>query len=316
MMKKHYLLFILFTIFAAFSYAQNVLEYYFNGNFNEKNNAGPALNQIGTGQFLQDNLPELGNQAKGVYNFDTNQGFTFDNGAANNFISGDFTIELYFSLDVLNSWKRVIDFKNRSADAGAYVFFGQLNFYPVATSTSAPFNANEYAYYVLSKNVTTNQVLVYADGAEKISFIDSQNYTQLSSENLVHFFQDDLVVPNEASAGKCALLKIYNYVLDSQVIVNNFDNLGSTITSINRLVESSSQLTAFPNPASNQLFLQHAANNTAQYQIIDIHGKTVAQNSYQQGKPIQIQHLLSGIYTLQLVDLNGKYLQNTRIIKK
>jgi hypothetical protein len=41
---------------------------------------------------------------------------------------------MFFVFDDLTSWKRVVVWKNRKSDGGAYIFNGRLNFYPIIFS--------------------------------------------------------------------------------------------------------------------------------------------------------------------------------------
>ncbi len=46
---------------------------------------------------------------------------------------------------------------------------------------------------------------------------------------MLNFFHDDLIIQNEASAGAVAMVKLYNYTLDSNAIQNNFDDLAGNL---------------------------------------------------------------------------------------
>ncbi len=206
--------------------AQEVLCYDFNNSFFESHSLSAPLIPLGKiGRFVSDSLPELNRLPKTAYAFDINCGLNFDNKSAQNFIKESYTIELYFKFDKLNSWKRVIDFKNRTSDKGAYIYNGKLNFYKFIVSDVAPAEDGAYTHYVISRDYKTKQLKVYADGISKIDFIDKENHAVLDSSNQLHFFQDDLSVQGEASAGMVAMMKIYNRVLSPDTILYNFAQL-------------------------------------------------------------------------------------------
>ncbi len=144
-------------------------------------------------------------------------------------LRGNYSIEIYFKFDALESWKRVIDFKNRTTDNGAYIFNGKLNFYKIATSEIAPVAPGEYTHYTFTYDASSKMVNIYADGIGKISFYDAKNDAQIDANEL-HFFYDDLVVNHEASSGTVACIKLFDYAIPPQEAKKNFDNLQKTIT--------------------------------------------------------------------------------------
>ena len=155
--------FTFFLVIPAFFLAkgQGVLRYHFENSLSEATGAGPVLTVLGNeGIYVLDTLNEISNKTKIVYRFEKNNGFQFDN--SSNFIKKTYTIELYFVFDELTSWKRVVDWKNRKTDHGAYVYYGELNFYPYVYSDDAPVFAGEYTYYVVTRDSTTNLVKIYA----------------------------------------------------------------------------------------------------------------------------------------------------------
>ncbi len=235
---------------------QSVLTYEFSGSLNETGGDGPELTVLGNeGTFVLDTLNEIQNNTKTVYRFEYNSGFQFDNGAAGNFLGGTYTIELYFVFDDLTSWKRVADWKNRTTDNGAYVYYGQLNFYPVIYSDDAPVLPGEYTYYVITRDGTTKEVLIYTDGESEIGFTDDADMAVVDESNVVNFFYDDLDVPGEASSGAVAMLKLYDYKLDSATIKQNYENLGSQVFGVKENRKSDAVFVVYPNPASDVLFI-------------------------------------------------------------
>jgi OOP family OmpA-OmpF porin len=246
---KTIIIFLAASSFVFITKAQSVLRYEFQNSLNEKNGSGPALAVLGnTGTYVLDTLNEISGNTKIVYRFEFNSGFQFDNAAAGNFIGDTYSIELYFVFDDLNSWKRVTDWKNRKTDDGAYVYNGQLNFYPYVYSTEAPVEAGEYTYYVITRD-GTGQLFIYTDADVEIDFMDSYGDALVDADNVINFFHDDLSVPNEASSGAVALLNLYNYVLDSNIIKENFENIGGQVFSINDIRKSATRMTIYPNPA-------------------------------------------------------------------
>lgn len=284
---------------------QTVLHYDFTNSLSEKNGAGPELTVLGnTGSFLEETLNEVEDAKKWVYRFEKNSGFQFDNTAAGNFLGEDYSIGIYFVFDELTSWKRVVDWKNRKSDYGAYVYNGKLNFYNIATSGEAPVVAGEYTYYVITRKADSKEVKVYTDAEVEISFTDDSNHALLDEDNVLNFFHDDLIVPNEASPGAVAMIKLYNYALDSTTISNNFDDLAGNIFYIGELKKLNTAIKYFPNPANQQLNID--LSNFEQQQnirikLIDTFGRTILEQETTNDDNLFLMNLAGiqeGVYVL------------------
>jgi len=297
-------------------FSQNTLVYRFNNSFAPEANNGPILSPIGDGTFVMDTIPDYETNQM-VYAFERNSGFAYYDTAFNYLSSGSYTIELYFKMSELNSWKRVIDFKNRTTDWGCYVYNGQLNFYNVAYSGGAPFTANEYSHYVITRNAATNEVILYGDGDEYITFIDNNNYAVYEENKKIIFFQDDLIVPNEASDGHIALLRIYDIPLDSNEVKEKFNRLIEVITSAQKpLSIKDTHLNVFPNPSADRIniFTNEEIRNGNLF-VYSITGALIHQENNLNGKQIEIdvQQLNTGMYILVIKDQEKEF--KSRFIK-
>jgi hypothetical protein len=247
---------ILFTVLllpAFFLQAQkSILRYEFQNTLAEKNGNGPELTVLGnTGVYVLDTLNEISGLTKTVYRFENNSGFQFNNAGANNFIGDSYTIEIYFVFDELTSWKRVVDWKNRKTDYGAYVYYGELNFYPYIYSEEAPVEPGEYTYYVITRDGATGQLLIYTDADMMIDFTDTEGDALVDGDNVINFFHDDLIVPNESSAGAVALLNFYNFAIDSNEVKTNFENIGGQVFSVKEIRKANTLMNVYPNPAND-----------------------------------------------------------------
>lgn len=304
-MKKTYTFFIIFMIIAVASMAQNqALFYNFEGNFAEQSGNGPELTVLGeAGSFENDVLNELSGNTKMVYFFAKNNGVQFNNIAANNFIGEDYSIEIYFKFDELTSWKRVIDWKNRKTDRGAYIYSGQLNFYNILYSGEAPVEAGEYTYYVLTRTASTGKVLIYTDADVKIDFIDNNDDALVDADGVINFFYDDLMVQNEASAGAVAMIKLYDYPLSQEEITEKWDNLGGQIYGISKLNEQV-YANVYPNPASSTARLDLSnfrSEQAVKVEIFNMQGRLVNVQQLQAGNnQIGTGFLLPGLYLLHI----------------
>lgn len=212
------------------SRGQRVFVYDFSNGLVSSNDSAPALKPLGQeGVYTQEVLPELGTAKRTVYQFEGNSGLQFDNTQAYGFLSGSFTIEVYFRLKELESWKRVLDFKNRKTDNGCYIYEGRLNFFNFATGEKAPVKPNEYVHYVFSRDAATHIIKMYVDGESKVEFQDPGDEAILDTDQVLNFFQDDLIVKNEASSGAVALIRLYDRVMTPVFVRESFKQLARTI---------------------------------------------------------------------------------------
>jgi hypothetical protein len=319
LMKKITFFLVLFCMYRV-AFSQSVLHYNFLNSLNEVHGAGPALSVLGNaGSYEIDTLSEIGGSNKTVYRFEKNSGVQFNNTAAGNFIGETYTIELYFVFDELTSWKRVVDWKNRKTDNGAYVFNGELNFYNILYSSEAPVVTGQYTYYVITRDGASKKVLIYTDAEVKIDFTDNYNDALIDGDGFLNFFHDDLVVPNEASSGAVAMLNLYNYALDSNEIKTNWNSIGSTVFGMNDL-PSKSLLKVFPNPATTQISINLSDFGNIDNLILTIvneNGQNVlTKNTSGSSSPLIISTSAfdKGIYIMRIAG-GGKYVSSKFVIR-
>ena len=306
-MRKTFTLLFASLILSFYAEAQQVLFYNFENTLQEESGKGPDLTVLGNeGTFEVVTLDEIANKKKTVYRFEKNSGLQFNNAAADNFIGEGYTIEIYFEFDELSSWKRVVDWKNRKTDWGAYVYNGELNFYNILYSAEAPVVAGEFTYYVITRTADTKEVLIYTDAEVKIEFIDDNGHALVDEDGVLNFFHDDLYVQNEASAGSVGMLKLYNYALSSTQIQENWDGMGSQVFGINKAGEKTPIL-VYPNPVSATAFADLSAfdeGKPIEIGIYNADGRMVYQttvNNKSGRLEIGMSMLPSGLYLLRAI---------------
>lgn len=285
----------------------SIRSYTFNNTLSESKGIGPALTVLGSqGVFKLDTLSEVSGKTKTVYRFEQNSGVQFNNALAGNFLDSTYSIELYFVFDILDGWKRVIDWKNRTSDYGAYVFNGELNFYPYEYSGTAPVVAGEYTYYVVTRDGLTKNLTIYTDAKVEIHFTDAYNDGVIDTAHVLNFFIDDLATPDEASSGAVALLNLYNYVLDSTSIKHKFDSLQGQLFSIGKIGNKKVPVWVYPNPASDKVNInlgQFDPNGQVNISLINSTGSVVYNRPYPAGSSYRIDlnslTLPDGIYMVR-----------------
>ncbi|WP_247236216.1 OmpA family protein [Telluribacter sp. SYSU D00476] len=213
------------------SFAQRSWTYDFSNGLKSVEGTAPPLRPLGEkGKFVEEKLPELGSSTRRtVYKFEANNGLQFDNKAAQGFLSRSFTVEIYFKLAQLDSWKRVLDFKNRKSDFGCYIHHGKLNFFNLATGEKAAVRPNDYVHYVYSRNVETGMIRMYVNGESKVEFKDVDKEGILDADQVLNFFYDDLIVNHEASAGSVALIRLYDEVMSPVLVRKSFKELAQKL---------------------------------------------------------------------------------------
>ncbi len=309
-MRKIFTLLLVSLIFSFYAEAQQVLFYNFENTLQEESGHGPELTVLGNqGTFEVVTLDEIAQKTKTVYRFEKNSGLQFNNESAGAFLGEGYTIEIYFEFDELSSWKRVADWKNRKTDWGAYVYNGELNFFNILYSEEAPVVAGEFTYYVITRDADTKKVLIYTDAEVKIDFIDNNGDALIDQDGVLNFFHDDLIVQDEASAGSVGMLKLYNYALDSTVIQQNWNDLGSQVFGIGKIKEKIPVM-VYPNPTSAIAYANLSAfDNGKQIEIslYNADGRMVYQtNLYNNQDRLEIgtSMLPSGLYLLRAIQGN------------
>ncbi len=228
-LKLCYYIFLIFLC-SGLANAQRTGTYLFNGTLEEKDSLLPPLTVLGgEGSFVEEKLIELGNDSRTVYRFNKNSGLRFDNLAAENFFKRSYTIEMYFKVDKLLKWIRVIDYKNRKTDTGCYILNGKLNFHKIASSDYSPVRAGEYTHYVVTRDSASNRVCIYTDGESKIEFEDVADLAVVDDDNFIQFFYDDLIYLNETSSGSMALMRVSDFAFTPGQVKASYDNLRNDV---------------------------------------------------------------------------------------
>lgn len=156
-----------------------------------------------------------------IYQWPTNAGLQYNNTAAGNFMGQNHTVELFMLFDNLASWKRILDYSNRTQDLGVYAFNGAIQFYNFGTSGTVPFAAGAWSHVLLvrRKGITpcmdSTYYDMYVDGVLRITLTNTGTNSMLSAANLLNFFQDDLAIGGEASSGSLFYIRIYNYAMNA-----------------------------------------------------------------------------------------------------
>lgn len=146
--------------------------------------------------------------------FAANQGPTLSSWLGGTATAGNYSMELFFTLDNTSSYRKFVDFKDRVADAGLYNLNSTLNFYPVTSGSSGAFTVGSMTHVVITRSDATNDLVGYINGSSAlgISFTDSGLLATFTGTNeVIHFFRDDFSTSQgEASGGFVDFIRIYD----------------------------------------------------------------------------------------------------------
>jgi hypothetical protein len=167
---------------------------------------GAALTTLG-GDFTS--LP-------GRYSFGANQGFWLE-GAINPDV---YTLDFAFSLDNVDGYRRLVDFKALTSDTGLYTLNTRLNFYNEITGPDDVFAAGKEARVTLTRD-GDGLLTGYFNGVQQFQFTDGAGLASFSATNGIgYFFRDDNEVAGEASGGAVDYLRIYDVALTATEVAS------------------------------------------------------------------------------------------------
>ncbi len=176
-----------------------VHQYDFSGDLNDSL-GGAALTSAGG------NLTD-----PGYYSFAPNQGLSLLAAAS---LAGSYTIGIRMSFDAVDGYRKILDFKGLSSDAGLYCYNGKLDFYPI--SSTGTFLANTFVDVVITRDGASGIVNAFLQGQPALTFSDTgasaSAVTSLpSGKARFEFLRDDTVTgAAEASGGKVDRIVVYD----------------------------------------------------------------------------------------------------------
>ena len=299
---KKLLLLPLAVLFIISATAQNkTYRFHFNNRLSEHIYQGDALSAMCPGNFSWVTVPA--GIGKNVYNFDKGCGLVFNDSATNLLASGSYTIELYFKLDTIQGYKKLIDFDSLSVDPGFYNQSGKLVMYNNFTSTDSILGAGQYEYTAITRDGSTKGMYVYHNNKVIGTLNDNSDQYIYGTEKLLIFFKDDRGTGGEQTGGSVAMIQISNYVMDSTTIKNNYNGLATTLD-IGEVTTDQQLLTVSPNPATD--YVEVSLPIAGSYVLYDLTGRTYAAGEFKEGaNKLAVQQYPAGIYMLKVLGEEG-----------
>jgi hypothetical protein len=167
-----------------------VHDYQFKRNLNDSRRGAALVSLGGT----------VGNR---IYTFDAGQGLQLDATG----VTDHYAIEIRFRLDLVDDYRKVLDFKNLGSDNGLYVFNGALNFYDFVTDGSIA--AGQLVTVLLERDGTTGLVRGFINNRQVWEFTDTGGDAIFDAQK-AFFFVDEPVTTTEHSAGAVTRIRIWD----------------------------------------------------------------------------------------------------------
>lgn len=307
---KNQLLLLLALFCSLPAISQNTTyRYHFDYGPNELFWIGPTLLQMCPASVKTETLSVGGSQA--VYPFDKGCGLIYNDATKNFLSSGNYTIELYFKLDTIQGYKKLVDFDSLSKDKGLYNQNGRLVLYPNVTSPDSAMGAGAYSYVAIARNASTKMIYMNMNGKTAGNYMDTGLYVYDTAKKLI-FFRDDRNTSGEHTSGTVAMIRISNYAMDSNAIKTAYTNLAASLHITSTLAASSTRV--YPNPAKDMLYIENTTNES--YRVFDVTGKLLLSGELTKGtNEIDIANRPAGIYLLELANSIGA-IERHRIMKQ
>lgn len=109
-----------------------------------------------------------------------------------------YTLEVRFSFDNVDGYRRIADWSGRTSDDGLYVLNGDIDFFNQAFGPAGQITAGDLFTVTLTRDAS-NLVTGYINGVSQFSFNDVLGEAIINDS--INLFVDDLVVGNEATRG-------------------------------------------------------------------------------------------------------------------
>ena len=131
--------------------------------------------------------------------------------------SSGYSIEVLFRFDLLDGYRKVIDFKNGSTDDGLYVLDGCLIFFPKEQDALTRIGSDSYVQVVLTRDAA-DRVVGYVDGVRQFAFDDRGGLAKVGGSDSLRFFVDDVTTTGEWSSGAVSQIRLFDQALTANEV--------------------------------------------------------------------------------------------------
>ena len=194
------------TLWAPAALAQTPSHFY---NFN---------NSLADGQGGPSLVADGGVLGASGYTFGRNQGLSLSNVFS---ASSSYTIAIRSYFDVYSGYRKMVDFKDRVSDNGAYALNNTPNLYPVG-SGAAVYSNGTPNFTVYTRDAGTGLFNIYVNGSQQVTFTDASGYGDFTSAaGIARFFEDDFATgQGESGSGFVDYLATYDSALSGSQVAD------------------------------------------------------------------------------------------------
>ena len=188
-------------------------DYYFQGSLESSLGTAPDLVEVekGSSAFTAD-----GTTGVTVLRFAGGRGLALSP-TTHVIRSSGYSIEILFRFDLLDGYRKVIDFKNGSADDGLYVLDGCLIFFPKEQDALTRIGPDSYVQIVLTRD-DADRVVGYVDGVRQFAFDDPGGLAKVGGSDSLRFFVDDVTTTGEWSSGAVSQIRMFDQALTANEV--------------------------------------------------------------------------------------------------
>src|SRR4029079_3398888 len=124
-------------------------------------------------------VPAGGTLGPTSYSFGLNQRLSLSNALSD---SGNYSIETIFNFSDVLSFRKILDFKDRTSDSGLYDLNTSVQLIPIASAGPAgAFAPNVDIRLILTRDGGTGQAVGYINGVQQFTVIDSSSVAVFSA---------------------------------------------------------------------------------------------------------------------------------------
>jgi Concanavalin A-like lectin/glucanases superfamily len=196
--------------------AKLTADYRLEGNLKSKGVDAPNLEEVGTGSTFDE--VEVRGKLNGVWTWAIDDGLRLEQATKVLGSKGKtYTIVMLVRLDDVADYNKIVDFDNRDADEGWYVYEGGLYPYDLHFDYEKQVIEDEKWAQIALTRTEKGIVHGYADGKQVDGAKDKNRDVALGDDKILHFLLDD-GNPAESSGGDIARLRIWDTALSKKRI--------------------------------------------------------------------------------------------------
>ena len=154
----------------------------------------------------------------------------------------EYTFLLRVRLASNPSYQKIVDFKNRAADQGLYLFDDFLRYF--GDSPEPPYTrarqvaGDELVQIALTRRSSDDLVRVYLNGKQAFAFIDDGGLAEIGTDGVIHFLMDDTQFSStENPQGVVDRIRIWDTALTDEEIADLAPDPGASAPLLSKVAD-------------------------------------------------------------------------------